>query len=122
MSDMNKKDGVELSITGDVAIVTFHAVSISNYNDIAAASKQISEFVETNKPNRIVVDFEQVKFFSSEVLGVILNIRSKLQEDNGEVVISGIDPQLYRIFRITNLDKIFRFFPDKQQALEVLNN
>ena len=65
----------------------------------------------------MVIDFENVKFFSSAVLGLLLDIRAKLKTYEGEVVISGINPQLYRVFKITNLDKIFRFFPDKQSAI-----
>jgi len=48
---------------------------------------------------------------------MLLNIRTKLKELEGEVVISGIEPQLYRIFKITNLDKIFKFFSDKESAI-----
>jgi len=57
----------------------------------------------------VVVDFECVKFFSSTVLGLLLDIRAKLKAYNGEVVISSINPQLYRVFKITHLDKIFKF-------------
>jgi anti-anti-sigma factor len=58
-----------------------------------------------------------VRFFSSQVLGLLLDMRSRTQPFEGEVVISAINPQLHRIFRITNLDKIFRFFPDKISAV-----
>ncbi len=78
----------------------------------------ISEFIERNRPGKIVFDFENVKFFSSQVLGMILDVRSKLENYKGQVLISSIDPQLHRVFRITNLDKIFRFFPNRQAAIE----
>ena len=114
---MEEKIGVMISIESGVAVVGFHATSISNSDGIACASAQIEKFVAENNPKVIVFDFEPVKFFSSQVLGVLLNIRSKLKAYNGEVVISGINPQLHRVFKITNLDKIFRFFADKQQAI-----
>ena len=83
-------------------------------------SKQIADYLEENQPKAVVVDFEQVRFFSSQVLGTLLNIRTKLQTTDGEIVISSINPQLHRVFTITNLDKIFRFFPDKETAVTAI--
>ena len=117
---MDAQVGVEITSEGPVAVVAFKATSISDVEGIAAAAKQIKEFIDENHPNRIVFDFEQVKFFSSLVLGVLLNIRAKLETYNGEVVISAINPQLHRVFKITNLDSVFRFFPDKESAVRAV--
>jgi anti-sigma B factor antagonist len=114
---MEEKVGVEITTEGSDAVVAFKAASVSNVEEIAAASEQIKEFIEERRPKKMVFDFERVKFFSSQVLGLLLDIRAKLQPCDGEVVISAINPQLHRIFRITNLDKIFRFFPDKKSAI-----
>jgi anti-anti-sigma factor len=54
------------------------------------------------------------------MLGILLDARKKLSSYNGNIVISGINPQLYRVFKITNLDKIFRFYPDAQTATDDL--
>lgn len=115
---MNEKTGIEITSEDGTAVVTFKSASISDVEGIAAASKQIDEFIEADKPGKIVVDFSQVKFFSSQVLGMLLEMRGKLKAYDGEVVISSINPQLYRVFRITNLDKIFKFFPDKESAIK----
>lgn len=119
---MLMKDDLGLEIIGqnNVAVVSFKATSISNYEGIDAAAVRIREFVDNNKPSKVVFDFEQVKFFSSQVLGLLLEVRATLKELGGEVVISAINPQLHRVFTITNLDKIFRFFPDRQSALEAV--
>ncbi len=117
---MDKKTCVEITGEGSAAVVAFKATSISDVEGISAASKQIKEFIEENHPKGIIFDFEQVKFFSSQVLGLLLDIRAKLETSKGEVVISAINPQLHRVFKITNLDKIFRFFPDKESAIKAV--
>jgi anti-sigma B factor antagonist len=101
-------------------VVAFKATSISDVEGISAASEKIKGFIEQKHPNLMVFDFEGVKFFSSQVLGLLLDIRAKLTLYNGEVVISGINPQLHRVFKITNLDKVFRFFPDSKSAIEAV--
>ena len=117
---MDEKVDVEITGEQDVTVMTFTTASISNVELIAGISKRISEFIEKNQPNKIVIDFGGVKFFSSQVLGLLLDVRAKLQVYAGEVVLSAINPQLYRVFKITRLDKIFRFFPDRKSAIETV--
>lgn len=115
---MDEKVCVEIASEAGFAVVAFKATSVSNVEGIAAASEKIKKFIEDNHPEKIIFDFEKVKFFSSQVLGLLLDIRAELQTHDGEVVISAINPQLHRIFKITNLNKIFRFFPDKESAIQ----
>ena len=120
---MDEKAIVEITGEGSVTTVAFKAASITDMEGISVATEQIKEFIEKNRPNRLIFDFEQVKFFSSQVLGLLLDIRATLKKYNGEIVISAINPQLHRIFKITGLDKVFRFFPDKESAIrEVSTN
>ena len=121
VKEMDEKLVVDIAAEGDVAVMAFNATSISDVKAIASASEQIQRFLDENRPTKIVFDFDRVKFFCSDVLGLLLDVRAKLRQYNGEVVISGINPQLHRIFKITNLDKIFRFFPEKESAVEEMN-
>jgi len=118
---MDEEIDIEITRHGSTAVVAFKSTSISNVDRIVVASKQIKEFIDENQPNRLIFDFEGVKFFSSQVLGLLLDIRAKLKTYSGEVVISAINPQLHRVFKITNLDKVFRFFPDRESAFKTTN-
>jgi anti-sigma B factor antagonist len=113
--------GVEATAEDRVAAVTFKTTSVSDVEGIAAASNQITQFIDEHHPNSLIFDFEGVRFFSSQVLGLLLDIRAKLQAHNGQVVISAINPQLHRVFKITNLDKIFKFFPDRTSAVRAMS-
>ncbi|MGA2172749.1 MAG: STAS domain-containing protein [Sedimentisphaerales bacterium] len=103
---------------GDTAIVTFQKSSISNVEDISIAAGRVAKFVNTSRPMRVVFDFKDVKFFSSRVLGMLLETRATLASWGGQVFISSINPQLHRVFKITNLDQVFEFFPDVDSAVK----
>lgn len=118
---MDEEGGVEITSQDNVVVVVFKSASVSDVDGITAASKQIKKFVEENQPNRLIFDFGSVKFFSSQVLGLLLDIRTNVETYGGEVVISSINPQLHRVFKITNLDKVFRFFPDKESGIQAVN-
>lgn len=119
---MDEKAGVEIKRTEGVAVVAFMSASVTDVEVIAAAGEQIKKFIEENNPNKVIFDFKRVKFFSSQVLGLLLDIRAKLGTCNGEVIISAIDPLLHRVFRITNLDKVFKFFPDEKSAISAVGS
>jgi len=115
---MDEKVNAEITREKDVAVVAFKTASISNVEEISVISDYIKEFIDKNRPNSMVFDFEGVKFFSSQVLGLLLEIRAKLKAYEGKVVISAINPRLHRVFKITNLDKIFTFFPSRESAVK----
>ena len=99
------------------AILGFRSASLGDVEQLRVLSKEIERYVSEKMPRRLVVDFAGVKFFSSQVLGILLQLRSRLAKYGGLVVISGINPQLYRVFKITNLEKIFEFYADRESAV-----
>lgn len=103
-----------------VAVVSFLVPSVSGVDDIDGAAESLRKYVENNKPKALVVDFADVKFFSSQVLGMLVDIWRRLREYDACILICGITPQLSRVFKITNLDRIFEFYEDKTAAMDAL--
>jgi len=112
----------QITCQGDIAIVTFRKSTISNVEDISSAAGSIAAFVDENHPKKVIFDFKNVKFFSSPVLGLLLETRARISSYKGQVFVSSINPQLHRVFKITNLDQVFKFFPDTQSALSALQS
>jgi anti-sigma B factor antagonist len=111
----------QITTEGDTAIITFSKSTISNIEDISAAAENVAVFIDDNQPKRVIFDFNGVKFFSSNVLGLLLETRARVEAYHGRVYISSINPQLHRVFKITNLDQIFQFFPDIESAVNAQN-
>jgi anti-sigma B factor antagonist len=114
---MDTKASMDIVAAGNVAIASFRSTCVSNVDEIRNASTQIREYVEKNRPKEMVFDFSGVGFFSSQVLGLLLEVRAWLRERGGQVVVCALSSQLQRVFRITNLDRIFTFFPDRETAI-----
>ena len=117
---MADRELLEITRNGDVAIVGFNMATISSVSGISEISEKIRDHITEHKPKKLLIDFDGVKFFSSQMLGVLVDVWRRLKEYDGMVRISGIDAQLSRVFRITNLDKIFEFYPDRKTALEAM--
>ena len=115
---MDNYVAVEITKQGDVTVITFDGALLCDTSGIEAAGEKIKDMVLAEHPKKVVVDFCGVKFFSSQVLGVLLKLWRRVEGYQGKVAISGINPQLHRVFKITNLDKLFEFFEDRKSAVE----
>jgi anti-sigma B factor antagonist len=115
---MDTKAGLDIATEGNAAIASFKSTCISDVAEITSASAQLKQYIEANRPRKVVFDFDGVKFFSSQVLGLLLEARARLESHSGQVAITSLSPQLERVFKITNLDKIFSFYPDRTAALQ----
>lgn len=121
LRSMAEQVDMEIATEASAAIVVFKSPSMTDVDGIAAAATKIKEFVRTNRPRTVIFDFGAVRFFSSQVLGLLLDVRQTLEPCGGEAVVSGINPQLHRVFKITNLDKVFKFFANRRDAVKAAN-
>mgnify|MGYP001018585990 CR=1 FL=1 len=115
---METKAGLDIAREGNVAIACFRSACISDAEEISRASTQLRQYIQSDPPRRVVFDFQGVKFFSSQVLGLLLEARAYLRPHNGDVAVTSLNPQLLRVFKITNLDRIFRLYPDRAAAVQ----
>ena len=114
---MDEQNIISVEQVEGVVLVTFNVPSISSVSSVERISERLRPIASSSDALNIVIDFDGVKFFSSLVLGMLVDVWRRLKNAGGRLVISGINPQLSRVFRITNLDTIFQFYPDRSSAI-----
>ncbi len=121
LTSMAEQVDMEITTEENTVIVVFKSPSMADVDGIAAAATKIKNFVRAGRPRTVIFDFGAVRFFSSQVLGLLLDVRQNMEPYGGEAVVSGINPQLHRVFKITNLDRVFKFFANKRDAIDAAN-
>lgn len=111
---------IDIQTQEDVTVVGFAVQSIGGVGGVEELSVELRKFIAEHRPMKMVIDFGQVRFLSSQMLGLLVDVWRRLGEYQGRMIISGINPQLNRVFKITNLDKIFEFCPNKDEAVRRL--
>jgi anti-sigma B factor antagonist len=101
----------------DITVVGFGDAMILDAYHVQQIAETLYALIEKRGCTRLVIDLATIKMLSSQTLGVFLNMRQKLDPLGGRMVLSGIDPQLYRVFRVTSLDRIFDFYPTRREAV-----
>jgi len=101
----------------DVTVVNLNDSSILDALQVEQIGDELFELVEARACRKIVLDFSKVKFLSSSALGILIRLRKEAQEIKGKIVFCGMRRDLRQTFKITNLDKLFEFYENEEQAL-----
>lgn len=101
-----------------VTIVSFRDASILDMMTIQRVGKELNDIVASPSARNLILDFADVRFLSSQALGVLLTLKKRAEKAGLKVALAAIRPELARVFKITNLDKLFEFFDSRAAALE----
>jgi anti-sigma B factor antagonist len=112
------KPRISVEYAENATIVTFVDEKILEEMDIQALQASVMSVVEEAERINLVLDFCNVQFLSSAVLGLLMRISKKVYEKEGQLKLCNISPRIYEIFKITRLNKIFDICEDVDSAIE----
>ncbi len=108
---------VEVSEVGDVTVVRFLDRKILDEANIQELGQELFDLVEQDRRMKIVLNFSVVEFLSSAALGKLITLDRKQKAQNGLLKLSNIRPEIYEVFAITKLNKLFSILDDEADAL-----
>ena len=73
--------------------------------------------IDKQARRKILLDFSQVKFLSSTMIGVLLALHEKASRIRGKVVVCGLQGGLYDVLKITRMDKMLNLADSEDQAM-----
>jgi anti-sigma B factor antagonist len=105
---------------GDVTVVHFRDQKIIEDLRIQELGQELYQLVETENRKKLVLNFHSVDFLSSAALGVLIKIDKKVKPKQGRLKLCNIRPEIFEVFKITNLNRVFDIKPDEADALAAL--
>ena len=120
MEPVKPRIGVEYS--ENATILTFTDEKILEENDIRVIQETIMSVIEQAAGANIILDFSNVRFLSSAVLGLLIRVSKKIYEGGGQLKLCNINPRIYEVFKITRLTKIFDIYPTVKEASQSLSS
>ena len=86
--------------------------------NIQQIGEEISRLVDDHTQPKVLISFQNVDHLSSAALGTLITINNKIRTKDGQLRLSNIDAQIYEVFVITKLNKLFQIHETSEQALE----
>jgi len=101
-----------------VTQVEFIDRNILDEANIQAIGEEISELIARADTPNLLLSFSNVDHLSSAALGALITINNKVKEKGGALRLANIDPQIYEVFMITKLNKLFDIHESRDEAME----
>ena len=102
-----KEDAVVIDLVG----------SIKTNEDYDAFKKAIDDAVQRGHAN-VLLNFHEINFINSSGLGRLILAAKRINEDKGNLKISGLSEDLKELFTFTRLDTKIPIFETEKEALE----
>jgi len=114
---MNEYRRLDVSEIGDVTVVRFRDPKIIEDLNIQELGSEMFRLVEVEDRRKLLLNFSTVDFLSSAALGKLITLNKKIQATGGRLVLCSISPEIYEVFKITQLNKFFEIEKDDLSAL-----
>jgi len=108
---------LDVNRVGDVTVIRFRDRKIIEDINIQELGKEMFALVETDGYDKLLLDFSFVDFLSSAALGKLITLDKKMKAHGGILKLSNIRPEIYEVFTITKLNRLFDIRKDETDAL-----
>jgi len=105
MEELESDIKVEYGI--DTIFITFNDKSIVEEHQIKKLEDAIVPIINKNSDGELILNFCHVTLMSSSVLGLLVKIHKKVCELGGRLKLLNVNPNIYKVFKITQLTKVF---------------
>jgi anti-anti-sigma factor len=108
---------LQLSQVGDVTVVRFVDRKILDEANIQELGQELFQLIEDGNHSNLLLNFSSVEFLSSAALGKLITLDKRVKAHGGKLKLSNIRPEIYEVFAITKLNKLFDIKDDEADAL-----
>jgi anti-sigma B factor antagonist len=108
---------IAVSEVGDVTVVRFNDRKILDEAGIQQFGAELFGLVEQDHRKSILLNFDGVEFLSSAALGKLITLDRKVKSHKGRLKMSNIRQEIYDVFLVTKLNKVFDIREGEAEAI-----
>lgn len=104
---------------GPYTVVEFRVASLMDPAQLQQIGDELYPLVDQQDKRLVVLDFEPVRYLSSQAIGIVLTLHKKLNAIKGKLILCGVGPGLMELLRITRLDRLLTIKPTQKEVINV---
>ena len=113
-------DRFRISTEQDAFVIQFHLPSEIEALEFDLLNQQLADAISAHIGGRWIVDLTTVAYAGSALLGMLINIRTRVRKSRGTMVLCRMDPLLERVLRAGSMDKLFLIVDTREAAFDAL--
>lgn len=102
---------------GPVVLVLRGEIDLSLLDELEA---RVAE-AEQRAAGRLVLDLSAASFIDSSVMGTLVRLRNRVEQDSGSMATVAPPPSVREMFEITGLGAVFDFQPNLADAIAAVD-
>jgi anti-sigma B factor antagonist len=83
---------------------------------IQEIQEELGKVLEDETVENLLLSFKNVEHLSSAALGMLITLKKKMEVKKGKLKLSDINPQIFEVFKITRLNKVFDIHASVEKA------
>jgi anti-sigma B factor antagonist len=99
-------------------VVEFADRKILEELSIVQVGDELAQLPEAYPSRILIMGFGNVDHLSSAILGLLIKLREQVARSKGHLILADIRPQIYEVFRITKLNRLFDISESVGEALD----
>lgn len=98
----------------------FHAVTPVGELDVYTVPlfRKVVLKLEGDRRHDLILDLTKVTFIDSSGFGSLIETYQKVRSVEGNIVFVLDNPRILKLFRLVNLDRVFKIYPNLGKALQ----
>ena len=108
---------IQTAKQGTIHMVAFKDSKILDDTTLDEIKREINTLLGQAVGPDVLLDFSNVEFMSSAMLGLLGQVHRKIAAGKGRLRMCGIRPEIMQVFKLTSLDKLFSIHKDAPTAL-----
>ncbi len=109
--------GLEVEPRGDVLVARFTREVVLSGQVAEAAAERLASVVPELGGRRLLVDFGNVRFLTSLMLGKLVRLNQAVEAAGGRLALFNLSPDVREIMEVTRLNLILSLYDDEPGAL-----
>lgn len=118
--DVLKNDNVDVDISRvDGTMIVFKLKGLIDTYNTPFVDRKVKMAIESGYIN-LVFDMSDISYMSSTGLGILTALLRMLKPMGGDLILSGVPPKVFEIFRLIGFEAFFTFTDDVEKAVEII--
>lgn len=100
----------------DITTIEFLDRNILDEANIQQIGEEIAQIIDRAGNPKLLISFENVDHMASAALGTLITVNNRIRQKDGQLKLANISPQIYEVFVITKLNKLFQIYKTTDEA------
>jgi anti-anti-sigma factor len=108
----------QVTSVGPVTVIRLDLPESLDSNEFDLLNESLLARLAERPDGAWVLDLSNLAYAGSSLLGLLVNLRQRIKQANGRLVLSGLSASLLQIFRTCSLEKLFMIRRSTEEAVK----